>query len=276
MSYIVPGTGVLWYFRTDAEQRMKLLGTPLDCMMKFKMLEEKRALSQGLEISLIPNKLRGIDDFEPWFYSQFSKLKYKSVHIGDMEPEFLTSSKCISEKLDILSKMLKDLEVDTVIIHAHHFQHEPIKVKKVLDAFLPHVEIYIENNGFGSGCGSRVDDLIQIFNDCPEFKLCLDICHIKDHENFTFDDFVSVDALRDRIKQIHFSYSSRLEKENLYANKGYINYDPHHALWSIIGKTPSSKTKEFIRQYPVILEGVIPREDSNLAYLKKEVELLDS
>ena len=276
MSYIVPGTGVLWYFCTDAEQRMKLLGTPLDCMMKFRILEEKKALSQGLEIFLMPNKLRGIDDFEPWFYSQFSKLKYKSVHIGDMEQEFLIRSRGISEKLDILSRMLKGLEVDTVIIHAHHFQHEPIKVKRVLNALLPHVEIYIENNGFESGYGSCVDDLIQIFNDCPEFKLCLDICHIKDHENFTFDDFVLVDALRDRIKQIHFSYSSRLDKENLYAKKGYINYDPHHALWSIIGKIPSRKTKEFIRQYPVILEGVIPREDSNLTYLKKEVELLDS
>ena len=118
--------------------------------------------------------------------------------------------------------------------------------------------------------------MIRIFNVCPEFKLCLDICHIKDHEGFILDDFLLVDTLRDRIKQIHFSYSSRLDKENLYAKKGYVNYDPHHALWSIAGRSPSRKTKEFIRQYPVILEGVIPREDSNLTYLKKEVELLDS
>ena len=73
MSYIVPGTGVLWYFCTDAEQRMKLLGTPLDCMKKFRILEEKNALFQGLEIFLMPEKLRGVDDFEPWFYTQISK-----------------------------------------------------------------------------------------------------------------------------------------------------------------------------------------------------------
>jgi hypothetical protein len=46
-------------------------------------------------------------------------------------------------------------------------------------------------------------------------------------------------------------------------------------LFSVLGRSPSQRTKEFIRRYPVILEGVVPKKDRGLAFLKQEIALLE-
>jgi len=274
MSYVIPGN-VLSYFFRGVEQR-KIFGTPLDCMEKFRILEKTNLLSQGLEIFLIPNKLRSFDEFEPWFCSKYSRLKYKTVHIGDQNEGFLIDSDKISNKLEILSKMLERLEVDTIILHANHLLHEQKTTKGLLDSVLPRTSICVENTGFESERGSGIEDLIQIFKKYPEYKLCLDVCHINDYVNYSLEEFISVEMLRSRIVQIHFSYSTRLDKENLYAKMGFGGHEPYHALWSVIGKFPSRKSMEFFRKYPIVIEGVVPMQDKSLQYLRREVELINS
>lgn len=274
MSYVIPGN-VLWCFFQGIEQR-KIFGTPLDCMEKFRILENANILSHGLEIFLIPDKLKNFDEFEPWFYSKYSKLKYKTVHIGDRNERFLIDSDTIYNKLEILSKILERLEVNTIILHANHLLHEQKTTKELLNSVLPRTTICVENTGFESELGSGIEDLVQIFKEYPEYKLCLDVCHINDYVNYSLEEFVSVEMLRSRIVQIHFSYSSRLDKENLYAKMGFKGHEPYHALWSVIGKFPSRKSMDFFRKYPIVIEGVVPMQDKSLRYLRREVELINS
>ncbi len=274
MSYVIPGN-VLWYFFQGIEQR-KIFGTPLDCMEKFRILEKANLLSQGLEIYLIPHRLRSFDEFEPWFYSKYSRLKYKTVHIGDQNEGFLIDSDKIYNKLEILSKMLERLEVDTIILHANHLLHEQKTTKELLDSVLPGTTVCVENTGFGSKQGSGIEDLVQIFKEYPKYKLCLDVCHIYDYVDYSLEDFFSVEMLRSRIVQIHFSYSTRFDKENLYAKIGFRGHKPYHALWSVIGKFPSRKSMDFLRKYPIVIEGAVPMQDKSLQYLRREVELINS
>jgi len=263
----------LWFYFPNEKNRRLLHGTPADCMRKFQVLEKMEALNEGLEIFLVPAKLQGINEFEPWFYDKFSKLRYKTVHIADSEDDFLLNSD-IFDKLIILQEMLDRLDVKALIIHAHHFHRGREITKELLSSALPGIQIYIENNGFDKEWGSNIQDLEEIFNDCPKYKLCLDIAHVKDFKKSSLKEFLSVESLRCRIEEIHISYSTHFDVEDLYAKRGYPGYSPFHALWSVIGLSPSEKTKQFIRKYPVVVEGVVPGEDKYLDFLKHEVELL--
>jgi len=141
---------------------------------------------------------------------------------------------------------------------------------------LPGTTICVENTGFGSEPGSGIEDLVQIFEEYPEYKLCLDVCHINDYVNYSLEEFFSVEVLRSRIAQIHFSYSTRLDKENLYAEMGFRGHEPYHALWSVVRKFPSRKSMNLLRKYPIVIEGVVPMQDKSLQYLRREVELINS
>jgi len=275
MSYVIPAMNTLWFYFTDEKHRRLMHGTPADCMRKFKVLEEMRVLSQGLEIFLSPSKLKDVNEFETWFFTKFSKLKYRTVHIGEAEKDFLLNSEAMYDKMKILFEILNHLEVEVIILHAHHLFNERHKIKEFLDFVLPNTRICVENNGFDNEWGHSIEGLKEIFDDCPEYDLCLDIAHIKDVKKFALEKIVSVECLRSRIRQIHFSYSTRFASENLYAKQGYHGYEPLHGLWSVIGISPSKRTKEFIRKFPVILEGIVPREDVYLDFLKQEIELLN-
>ena len=172
--------------------------------------------------------------------------------------------------------MLERLEVDTIILHANHLLHGQKTTKELLDSVLPGTTICVENTGFGSEPGSGIEDLVQIFKEYPEYKLCLDVCHINDYVNYSLEEFVSVEMLQSRIVQIHFSYSTRLDKENLYAKMGFRGHEPYHALWSVVGKFPSRKSMNFFRKYPIVIEGAVPMQDKSLQYLRREVELINS
>jgi hypothetical protein len=104
----------------------------------------------------------------------------------------------------------------------------------------------------------------------------LDIAHVKDFPKLSLNDFISEPDLLSRLRQIHFSYSAVLCDTDPYADAGYPGYGPYHALFSVLRQAPSSQTKEFVMQYPVILEGIIPKEDKNFDFLKQEVNLLRS
>lgn len=268
----VPGSGVLWFFFNKGKD-IANIGTPFDLMRKFQLLEEKKVLNNGFEMFLIPSKLKGVDDFNSSFYSKISRLKYKTVHIADSDKEFLLDPINFEKKISILLAMLENFETNTIVLHAHHLLNNRLKKRDLIKSLMPRTAICVENNGADSIEGSSPEALVQIFKDYPEFKFCLDLCHIKDL-NYSLKDFIENDALNERIQQIHFSYSVKLCDKNIYAEKGY-DCNPHHALWSVAEKLPASDTINFSKKYPVIIEGVVPYEDSNMGLLKKEFELFD-
>ncbi len=169
---------------------------------------------------------------------------------------------------------MERLEVDSIIIHAQHLKKNRLYLRKLFDEYLPNTKILVENDGLGFEWASSIAGLLEILNDCPGYGLCLDICHIKDVNRSSLWDFVGKEEIRSRIKQIHFSFSSRMLGYDPYARYGFPGYAPNHALFSLVKESISKKTRDFILQFPIVIEGLVPREDENLDYLRKEIELL--
>ena len=274
MAPVLPAMNTTWFW-FDQKDRRKLHGTPLDVMRKFELISSSDNTLQGLEIFLIPKMIENVDQFPTSFYQKFSKLNYKSVHIGDTDQDFLCKTESIAEQLELLAIMLDRFETDILVLHAHHFKEQRKKIRSFLLSIFPKVKICVENNGFDNQWGASIDSLTQIFSDCPEFKFCLDIAHVKDFSHqYQLKDFISHDLLRTRIHEIHYSFSTFHCESDPYEGRGYPGYGPYHALFSVLGKTPSSHTKEFVMKYPVIIEGIIPREDKYLNFLKQEANFL--
>lgn len=271
---IVPAQNVLWFCFEPESDRRALHGTPADCMRKFQALEKNGCLNDGLEIFLLPERLKSVDEFEPWFYEKFRELEYRAVHIAGTLPNFMTEVEETGAHFDLLYQFLEKLDVQAVVLHAHHFKHDRPGIRKVLEKHLPGIKIYVENNGFDNEWGHSIEGLTEIFTDFPEFGLCFDIDHLKDFPTPSFDEFVSTPIIRERICQIHYSYSTHLLPEDPYIAAGFPGYGPFHALWSVLGIEPSERTIKFLRQYPIVLEGVQPKEDPDFNFLKEEIKIL--
>ena len=82
------------------------------------------------------------------------------------------------------------------------------------------------------------------------------------------------EVLLSRLVEVHFSPSTMLLGRDPYEDFGFRGYRPFHALFSVIREKASSRTKRFMSGYPVVVEGVVPPEDTELAYLKQEMDML--
>ena len=274
MAPIIPAMNTTWFW-FDKKDRRKLHGTPEDVMRKFDLLSSGCGQLEGLEIFLFPKKVTHVDQFSPSFYKKFANLKYKSLHIGDSHQNFLHNSESITAHLETIAAILERLETDILVLHAHHLRRRRKKIQKLLLAIFPKAHIYIENNGFDNRWGASIDGLLEIFNDCPDFEFCLDIAHVMDFSNqFQLTDFTSHAVLKPKLREIHFSYSTFHCSGDPYDDQGYPGYGPFHALFSVLGISPSLRTIEFVTKYPVILEGILPKEDRFFKFLKQEVTLL--
>jgi len=267
MPIVYPAMNTVWFW-FDKKNRRKLHGKPQDVMRKYDLLISLQPDMSGLEIFIDPERLVHENEFTNSFYKKYSELRHKSVHIGNSNENFLDDFS-IEKKLSILSKIMDSLQSDVIILHAHHLKKNRKKRKEKLLSVLPNKQICIENNGFDNLWGGSINGLVEIFTDCPEFMFCLDIAHVKDF-NYQLKDFYSNSLLSEKIKEIHYSYSTYYCEKDPYEDQGYKNYNPFHALFSVLGLSPSKKTKEFILKYPIIIEGIIPKEDIDLEYLKKE------
>lgn len=274
MNPIIPAVNTLWFWFYPESKRRAIHGTPEDSMRKYKLLNSCGCAEDGLELFIFPRILNKVSGFEEWFYKKIRKLKYKTIHIGDVEKDFLINGIGIYEDLKLLYNELRKMEIERIIIHAHHLKKKRKHIKKLFEATLPGINILIENNGFDDDWGSKPETLIELFDDMPELKLCLDICHIKDFEKFDFNDFLLVDTISSRISEIHFSYSTKLLNTDPYEKMGYKGYNPFHALYSVVGAKVDHKLKEILHKYPVVIEGIVPLEDRNMKYLHEEYNLI--
>jgi len=260
------------WFWFDKQNRRLLHGTAQDVMRKFDLISSKYTTLSGLEIFLDPSTISFEKQFSNSFYKKYSKLNYKSVHIGNSNEHFLDDSD-IETKLVILSNIMDELQSDILILHAHHLRNNRKNRKdKLLSAF-QNKKICIENNGFDNLWGGSINGLLEIFADCPEFMFCLDIAHVKDF-NYNLDDFINESLLASKLIEVHYSYSTFYCKKDPYIERGFEGYNPYHALFSVLGLSPSKRTRKFISDYPVIIEGIVPKEDINLDFLKAEEKLL--
>ena len=271
MRIAVPATSVLWFFNPHSDY-----GTASDAMEKYRTLEENSALNGGLEILLLPRKLRSIDDFDPWFNTAFSRLRHRSVHIGDADEHFLAGADGMTGKLELLAEIMERMGADRIVVHASHLLRDRMRKREILQKIFPRTTVLVENNGWDSAEGSSPEVLSDIFRDCPKFQLCLDVCHTMDcFGDYLPKTFTSMPELMERIGQIHFSCSMAKYPEDSYAVKGFTGYIPGHALWSVIGESPHPDLMMFVERYPVVLEGVQPPEDHSLNYLKNELMLFE-
>jgi hypothetical protein len=270
---VLPAMNTIWFwFRPEFERRL-LHGTPEDVMRKYAVLNSENLCSDGLEVFLIPSKLISSRPFDYRFFREYSKLKYKTVHIGDSDPDFL-DRESTAQELTQLAEILFRLEAETVIIHAHHLRKNRMTRRKTIASTLESFKVLIENNGFDNAWGCQVNSLVEILSDCPEFDLCFDIAHVKDFPSLSLRDFVSNEVITSRIREIHCSYSMIHLKGNPYKDRGFNGEKPYHGLFSMSGRPISHRTKSFIQQYPIVLEGIVPPSDTNLSYLKREFQLL--
>lgn len=176
--------------------------------------------------------------------------------------------------MQILRCELQRLNVHQIVVHANHFKNNRKQISELFKTALFDIDILVENNGFDDLWGYSQEGLTQIFKDCPEVKLCLDIAHVKDLTTLKLNELLKNEIFSTRIGQIHYSYATRQLGYDPYDVKGYPGYGPHHALLSLIDQTPSPETKDFVRKYPVVIEGLVPSEDSELEFLSKEIESL--
>ena len=268
----IPAINTLW-FCFDKRTRRALHGTPQDVMRKFDALHSVGLCSEGLEIFLIPERLKHSPDFTPAFYKTFSGFSHRAVHIGETDVNFL-DSKTAATDLANLSKVLQKLRARYVVIHAHHLRENRQARERLLRSALGGFRILVENNGFDYPWGGKVESVSEILSDCPEFGFCLDIAHVKDFMNSPLEAFISNELLMSRLAEVHYSYSTILVDGDPYEEKGFYGYGPYHAMFSVLGLGPSHRTREFISNYPVIIEGIVPAEDKNLDFLRKEIEIL--
>ncbi|WP_147819478.1 hypothetical protein [Salidesulfovibrio onnuriiensis] len=261
----------LW-FCFPQETRRKLHGTPTDVQRKFRALDKKGMVSQGMEMYLMPSRLAHDPGFTIEFINRFSQLDFRTIHIGETDPDFLDTPETAGD-LARLADIVAMLKSPAVLLHAHHLRDNRAQRADLLRNSLPGTEILIENNGFDNEWGARPENVWTILQECPDFNLCMDIVHIKDFADIRLKDFTKPPIL-ERIREIHWSCSTYLMKGDPYESRGYQGYNPFHALFPLTDITPSDSTLEFIRQYPVVMEGVVPPEDSEYLFLSQELEII--
>lgn len=273
MSIVYPAQNTLWFWFDQATRRA-LHGVVEDALRKLDVFCAKGFPLEGFEIFVVPQRLPEGPGHaaEGLLARRLRQLPRVSAHIGDSDHEFLARPQSAGH-LARLRRLLDSLETDAVVVHAHHFRAAPEQSAETLLAALPGADIRIENNGFDSPWGSRPENLEALLERHPEFGFCLDIAHVKDFADLSLDQFIASPTLMSRMREVHLSYSTLQLPEDPYPARGFPGYGPYHALFAALGEEPSERTVRLIAGTPVVVEGIVPREDRNLDLLRREVGL---
>ncbi|MCP4220368.1 MAG: hypothetical protein GY765_37405, partial [bacterium] len=227
------------------------------------------------EIYLEPFRLEAGSAFSGKFCDSLLGMDNKSIHIGSSDSAFLLGGGHVYEKFENLYRLARSLEIRDIVVHAHHLKDRRDEIMRLFDKTLPGMRILVENNGFDNAWGADVDSLEGIFdyfND-DRYRFCLDVCHVWDWR-LHVQDFINSETLRNRLTQVHYSYST-FHGTIAEAQKALFDGEkPFHALWSYIGKEPGPEIPGTVFDYPLVLEGCIPNNDRYLDYLKEEIALL--
>jgi len=259
-------------FSVSRDSNAPAIGTPRDVERVYTTLKNSGLADSGMEILLQPSILANTPKFRPNFIAEFSNHPFKTVHILECDPQYLDAPKT-GEQLERFSDTLSEINCSNLVIHADFFVKNIRKRYNLLRSCLPKVRVLVENTGFENHWGSRPENITTILNACPDFGLCLDIAHVHDYTDISFSQFKE-GVLGDRISEIHWSCSTHHMKTDPYEDKGFQGYGPLHAFFSLSGIRPSASTIKFVTQFPIVLEGLHPKEDINFKFLQLERKTL--
>ncbi len=268
-----PAQNTLWFWYEQATRRA-LHGTTADAARKLDAFVRRDFPLEGFEIFIMPERLPAdpTAEADPEFVRRFRNLPLRSVHIGDSRAEFLATPEA-GQQVQRLRQLLEHLHGDTIIVHAHHFREFREQSAETLLRGLPGVRVLVENNGFDAPWGAQPENLCALLTAYPELGLCLDIAHVKDFPAPSLAAFANEPLLMARLAEVHFSYSTLQLGHDPYEALGYHGYGPFHAMFSVLGLAPSRSTVELIGRVPVVVEGIVPREDPELACVHREIAL---
>jgi hypothetical protein len=270
MTIIPSGAQLHFWNNTDPKE----MGGVNELIRRFDTYAEQGVMNDGVEVYLMPFAIKSGDTLPPLFVNEFKKLKYKSVHFGGPTQNFLNEEKEIEDQLYNFARLVDQLEPDNLILHAQHLKENREHIRGLTSKYLKDHQILVENESWYDEWACLPDSLVSILDDFPSFGVCLDVCHIADCNHLSLKDFTDRPEILSKIKQIHFSLSTREIKYDPYISKGFNNYSPNHALYAISDEKIDPAIKEFIHNYPIVTEGVIPTEDKELKFLKKEFQLI--
>ena len=275
MEIICPSQNTIWFW-FDKTSRRKFHGTLDDAARKMDAFHVREYPLEGFEIFIMPSRLPAApgQQIAPDFASRFRSLKYRCVHIGETEHDFLIGPET-PVHLTALRRLLDFLEAQRIVVHAHHLAEEPEKAVTALVKNLPGTDILVENNGFDNAWGSEPTNVRNLFATFTELLFCLDTTHVDDFEHLRMEQFTRDDLLRSKLREIHTSYSTRLLGYDPYESRGYHGYNPYHALFSVLDEQPDDEAREVMAEVPVVMEGIVPPEDENLEFLVRERDLLE-
>lgn len=272
---VYPSQNVLWFWFSQQTRRI-LHGTLADSARKYDTLACREFPLDGLEIFLMPSKIMGpLTSEEVSFAKRYRNLGGRCVHIGETDVDFLLAPETPAS-LRSLAEVMDTLETSALVVHAHHFRADLARAAETLLEALPGVEVRVENNGFDAPWGADPTNVSSLLRGFPEFRFCLDIAHVADFPTPGLADFLSDSILSERLAEVHLSYSTHAHERDPYEERGYPGYGPFHALFSVLGLRPDSALAPLLAAVPVVLEGIVPREDDGLDFLREELRLAET
>ncbi|MEW5772129.1 MAG: hypothetical protein AB1916_01275 [Thermodesulfobacteriota bacterium] len=268
-----PAQNTLWFWYEQATRRA-LHGVLQDAARKLDAFVRRDFPLDGFEIFIMPKRLPEAPETaaDPLFLARYTGLAHRTVHIGDSRPDFLATPEAPAQ-VARLARLLDLLGSATLIVHAHHFQKHRAQTAQTLLKGLPGVRILVENNGFDSPWGSEPETLRELLAEYGELGFCLDIAHVKDFAHLSLAAFLDDPLLMARLGEVHFSYSTKLLDSDPYVARGYPGYGPFHAMFSVLDLAPNPRTVQAIGRVPIVVEGIVPREDQNLDFVRQEITL---
>lgn len=275
MPATVPSLSCLYYWHRDAEDLRRLQATPAGCMERLALYDDRGLAEEGAELVLAPRKLDSVPGFDPAFYDLVRDRPYVTIHLDDRDFDFLSAPDA-RDAMRALGREAGRVNAAGIVIHASHLRHDLPARRQLLAETLPsETVVMVENNGMDSAWGYDLRNLRWILEQCPEFRVVLDIAHLDEvADGLTLDDVRAEPLIVSRIAQIHYSRSTALAADCPYADRGLREYRPMHSLFSVLGMEPDADTLDFVRRFNVVAEGLQPLEDQAMEHMRQEMDLV--
>lgn len=243
---------------------------------KFWIMHEKGLTKNGFEMFLIPALFTGAEIFSDKFLETVKGIPGITVHIGDKNHYFLFENG-IEKKMEKLSDIMSLIGAKSVVLHASNFQRDRKKLRKLFTDCMPGTEIWIENDGFQSEWGYMPENILKIFEDFPDAGFVFDFAHVDEIPGRRcVTDYLGERNLFKKIVEVHCSFSNVSAGVDLYERAGYPGYRPYHGLFSLLGMKFNFQELDELKSIRRVIEGVVPREDREMKYLEKELNIFSS
>lgn len=271
---LVPSLNILWFWFANCDDPA-IIGSVEDIERKWLLFRELGGIDDGAELYCFPSALPPAEYISEKLCADLNARAYVTLHIGERDQDFLFNIKDIRQQLHNVRAFMRRLGTQRLILHATHFQRDIEAAGRLLAEACPDCEILVENTGHNNEWGHEISHLSEIFSAFPEFRWCLDICHVEDFPDMRLEQFLDKPVLAKRLAQIHYSCSTKRLGYNPYERQGIVKHSTYHALFSIAKQEPRPLVHSLVQEVPTVIEGILPAEDRELRWIKEERRLLE-